>query len=147
MSDCRTGDITHHQAKMYYQKFDHHITTVHHIIMEGWLLPQFCCPSDVGSLTEIQLLYELLRLAVSHVTVLFGTLFGPTVRRYPAYSRHHMTTTQSHLIPINTLVLLIRHHASCHATISLVSLYCYSCCTSSLVMNHATLDTLYSVIV
>jgi hypothetical protein len=52
------GDITHSKAKMYYQNFDHHITRTHRVVLKGWPLPKFCCPSDLGSLVEVQLLYE-----------------------------------------------------------------------------------------
>ena len=53
-----TGAVTHSKAKMYYQNFDSHITRAYRIVLEGWPLPKFCSPSDIGSLMEVQLLYE-----------------------------------------------------------------------------------------
>jgi hypothetical protein len=52
------GAVTHVNAKMYYQNFDSHITRTHRVVIQGWPLPKFCCPSDIGSLTEVQLLYD-----------------------------------------------------------------------------------------
>jgi hypothetical protein len=50
--------MTHPKSKMYYQNFDDHITCVYRIVIEGWLLPKFASLSNIGSLTEVQLLYE-----------------------------------------------------------------------------------------
>jgi hypothetical protein len=52
------GAITHSKAKMYYQNFDGRITRAHRVVLEGWPLPKFSSPSDIGSLTEVRLLYE-----------------------------------------------------------------------------------------
>ena len=53
-----TGDITHAKAKMFYQNFDDQVTRVHGVIVEGWPLSKFCSPGDVGSLTELQVLFN-----------------------------------------------------------------------------------------
>ncbi|PCH39056.1 hypothetical protein WOLCODRAFT_21329 [Wolfiporia cocos MD-104 SS10] len=42
--------------RMYYNNFKTSITAKYGVVCEGWLLSKFCCPSDVGSCTELMVL-------------------------------------------------------------------------------------------
>lgn len=66
------GKITHVKAKMYYQNFDSQVTYVYRVVIEGWPLSKFSCPSDIGSRTEVQLLYDSWKSGVTRFRKLSG---------------------------------------------------------------------------
>ena len=43
---------------MYYNNFETNITAKYGVVCEGWPLSKFCCPSDVGSRTELMVLHH-----------------------------------------------------------------------------------------
>ncbi|KAH9940712.1 hypothetical protein B0H21DRAFT_697389 [Amylocystis lapponica] len=45
-------------SRMVYNNFDTTITHKYGIIIENWPLPKFCCPSDIGSRPELEVLYH-----------------------------------------------------------------------------------------
>ncbi|KAH9931190.1 hypothetical protein B0H21DRAFT_699888 [Amylocystis lapponica] len=45
-------------SRMWYNNFDTQITNKYGIIIENWPLAKFCCPSDVGSRPELEVLYR-----------------------------------------------------------------------------------------
>jgi hypothetical protein len=69
---------------MYYQNFDSRVTLAYGVIIEGWPLPKFCCPSDVGSFTEVQLLYESWKSGATRFRKLSDSEFKAWLDRYSA---------------------------------------------------------------
>lgn len=51
---------------MYYQNFDTKITEKYGIIIKGWPLGQFCCPSDVKSRVELEVLFNAWKSGTAH---------------------------------------------------------------------------------
>lgn len=45
-------------GRMMYQNFDRHITMKYGVIIDHWPLQKLCSPNDVGSLPELQVLYN-----------------------------------------------------------------------------------------
>jgi hypothetical protein len=44
--------------RMYYQNFDTNITAKYAVVIKNWPLSKFCSPGDVGSLNELEILYN-----------------------------------------------------------------------------------------
>ena len=44
--------------KMFYTNFDSQIMAKHDVVVVNWLLKQFSSPSDIGSMTELRVLYN-----------------------------------------------------------------------------------------
>ena len=52
------GCLTNPTAKMFYQNFEHHITHMYRLTIEGWLLGKLCSPSSIISFAELEVLHN-----------------------------------------------------------------------------------------
>jgi hypothetical protein len=43
---------------MFYQNFEHHITRMYRLTIEGWPLPKLCSPSSISSFAELEVLHR-----------------------------------------------------------------------------------------
>ncbi|KAJ2925769.1 hypothetical protein H1R20_g11324, partial [Candolleomyces eurysporus] len=52
--------------RMVYINFDQAITLKHALVLKGWPLPQFCCPSHITACSDIELLYNAWKSGAAH---------------------------------------------------------------------------------
>ncbi|PCH38802.1 hypothetical protein WOLCODRAFT_21188 [Wolfiporia cocos MD-104 SS10] len=62
-------------AHMIYTNFDSAITAKYRIIVEGWPLTDFCCPSDVGSCNELLVLSHMFKTSTTRFCLLSSEEF------------------------------------------------------------------------
>ncbi|KAJ2927306.1 hypothetical protein H1R20_g9789, partial [Candolleomyces eurysporus] len=56
----------HPISRMMYTNFDEAITLKHGVILKGWPLPKFCCPSHLTACSDLEILYNAWKSGVAH---------------------------------------------------------------------------------
>jgi hypothetical protein len=56
----------HSISRMVYTNFDEAITLKHAVILKGWPLPKFCCPSHITGCSDLEILYNAWKSGAAH---------------------------------------------------------------------------------
>ncbi|RXW21194.1 hypothetical protein EST38_g4661 [Candolleomyces aberdarensis] len=95
----KLNNATGHQiSRMVYTNFDEAITLKHGVVIKGWPLSKFCCPSHITSCSDVELLYNAWQSGATHFVKLSNDEYG---RWRTQYLQHHAAAIQE-LPPINS---------------------------------------------
>ncbi|KAJ2933884.1 hypothetical protein H1R20_g3197, partial [Candolleomyces eurysporus] len=58
--------VGHPISRMVYSNFDEAITLKHAVILKGWPLPKFCCPSHLTGCSDLEILFNAWKSGAAH---------------------------------------------------------------------------------